>query len=92
MRPPGALWALLPLGVLGWGLRAPLAAVGQGFWGPEDPWANGDLVGAWWLWWAFWRERQGLPAFALLEHPEGWQGVRGVFPNPVDLWLPRPRN
>lgn len=83
----GLLAALVPLGVLAWGLRGPLGALDQGIWGPEDPWANGDWVGAWWLWWALERQRRGLPGFALLEHPDGWDGLRGVFPNPWDLWL-----
>ena len=76
--PVGLLWALL---------RGPISAIAVSPWGPEDPWRNGDLIGAWWLWWAFAEERAGRAAMEGLAYPDGVEALLGVVPNPLDVWL-----
>ncbi|MBK9646332.1 MAG: hypothetical protein IPO67_14460 [Deltaproteobacteria bacterium] len=76
--PVGLLWALL---------RGPISAVAVSPWGPEDPWRNGDLIGGWWLWWAFAEERAGRAAMGGLAYPDGVEALLGVVPNPLDVWL-----
>ncbi|MBK9365524.1 MAG: hypothetical protein IPN01_04255 [Deltaproteobacteria bacterium] len=76
--PVGLLWALL---------RGPISAIAVSPWGPEDPWRNGDLIGGWWLWWAFAEERAGRAAMRGLAYPDGVEALLGVVPNPLDVWL-----
>jgi hypothetical protein len=83
-----ALAALLaPVGLLCGLLRGPISALNVSPWGPEDPWRNGDLIGGWWLWWAFSEERAGRAAFEGLAYPDGVEALLGVVPNPLDVWL-----
>lgn len=79
--------ALAPVGLLCALLRGPISALGVSPWGPEDPWRNGDLIGGWWLWWAFAQERAGRPAMEGLGYPDGVDSLLAVVPNPLDLWL-----
>lgn len=79
-----------PLVVLGWSLRAPLASLGRGPWGAQDPWGNGDFVGNFWLWW---REHEllvtGRDWFAASAWP-GEPGLLAAFPNRLDAWAALP--
>ena len=80
-----------PLGVLLWALREPLASLGRGLWGPEQPWGNGDFVGNFWCWW---REAELWTSGVEWLDATGWPGGGGVldqlFPNRIDAWLALP--
>lgn len=76
-----------PVGLLWAHLRGPISALGVSPWGPEDPWRNGDLIGGWWLWWAFAEARAGRDPWRGLAYPDGVDHLLAVVPNPLDLWL-----
>jgi hypothetical protein len=91
---PGDRWGiadlLLLLPVVGtllslWPGLSHLAQSGP--WGPEDPWRNGDLAGAYWWWWAADQRFQGLDPLALLDWPRGAGALGAVIPNPLHLGL-----
>jgi len=83
--------ALLPLALLLWTLREPLASIGQGLWGPERPWGNGDFIGNVWCWW---REaelqRGGIEWLEATGWPSGGGVLNQLFPNRLDAWLALP--
>lgn len=81
------LAGLMPLAVLGWGLRRVLPTLGTGLWGPADPFRNGDFNGGWWLWWASHRGTTDSPGWALLDWPHGVDSLAAVIPNPLDMLL-----
>jgi hypothetical protein len=82
------LAALLPAALLLLGLRPALLTLpGAGPWGPEDPWRNGDVAGAWWWWWAAHRLWRGGEIDALVNHPTGLGALGATLPNPVQLGL-----
>lgn len=79
-----------PLGLLAWALREPLAALGRGPWGAQDPWGNGDFVGNFWIWW---REAEAWSAGRDWQQATAWPTGAGpleVFPNRLDAWLALP--
>ncbi len=80
-----------PVTALLWALRGPLASLGQGLWGPEQPWGNGDFVGNFWCWW---REAELQATGVEWLEATGWPGGGGVldqlFPNRIDAWLALP--
>ena len=77
--------ALIPAGVLAAGLRGPLSTLGQGLWGPADPWQNGDFNGGWWLWWASSEAWRGRPRWGDVGWPGGVDTVAPIIPNPLDM-------
>ncbi len=78
------LGGLLPVAVLGVGLREVLPSLTSGLWGPADPFLNGDFNGGWWLWWAFAQPRE---LSSLLSYPHGVASLAPVIPNPLDMAL-----
>ncbi len=77
------LGLLLPFAVLAWGLRRVVPTLGQGLWGPEQPFLNGDFNGGWWLWWA----SAGEGRMDLLAYPEGAGHLASAIPNPGQMLL-----
>jgi len=58
--------------------------MGQGLWGPQDPWTNGDFIGAYWL---FWSAATSGDELAMLSWPHGETDLLTSFPNPFDAWI-----
>ena len=74
------LATLLAVGLL-W---RPVLSMSDGLWGPQDPWTNGDFIGAYWLFWS-----ASIPgdATSMLAWPHGEAPLLTSFPNPFDAWL-----
>ena len=79
----------LVVGVACWLVRGPVATLWWTSWGPDQPWAHRDLLGALWLWHA--EAHGGTDAWlALQNHPDGAPDIRHHIPNPFDAWLVGP--
>jgi len=65
-------------------LWRPTLAMGEGLWGAQDPWTNGDFIGARWL---FWSAATAGDELGMLAWPHGEALLLSSFPNPFDAWL-----
>jgi len=58
--------------------------MGEGLWGAQDPWTNGDFIGARWL---FWSAATAGDQLKLVAWPSGEAPLLRSFPNPFDGWM-----
>jgi hypothetical protein len=83
-RKHSALSVLLAVALAVGLLWRPVLSMADGLWGPQDPWANGDFIGAYWL---FWSAATSGSELGMLAWPYGEAPLMSSFPNPFDAWL-----
>ncbi|HCH62575.1 MAG: hypothetical protein CL927_18555 [Deltaproteobacteria bacterium] len=77
---------LIALALAVWLVRGPATTLWWTSWGPDQPWAHRDLLGALWLWSA--EAHEGTAHWLTLQnHPDGAPDIRHHIPNPFDAWL-----